>query len=70
MKSQKASNPHNRTKTEGGNTMGTDAERQDTRKAMIYDLQKIIKGVPDLDQTTVEKIFQIMDDYVCAANQK
>ena len=50
--------------------MGTDAERQDTRKAMIYDLQKIIKGVPDLDQKTVDAIFQIIDDYIVTANQK
>ena len=47
--------------------MGTDAERQDTRKAMIYDLQKIIRGVPDLDQKTVDVIF---DDYISTANQK
>ncbi len=50
--------------------MGTDAERQDTRKAMIYDLQKIIRGVPDLDQKTVDVIFQIIDDYISTANQK
>lgn len=50
--------------------MGTESERQDTRKAMLYDLQKIIKNVPDLDQPTVEAIFQIMDDYIATANQK
>lgn len=50
--------------------MGTEAERQDTRKAMIYDLQKIIKSTPDLDQRTVDTIIQIMDDYITTASQK
>lgn len=50
--------------------MGTDAERQDTRKAMVYDLQRIIKTVDGLDAKTVDAVFQIMDDYVNTANQK
>lgn len=50
--------------------MGTDAERQDTRKAMLYDLQKLITSAPDLDPETVRKIIQIMDDYIDVANQK
>ena len=61
---------NNTDQTKGEITMGTDAERQDTRKAMIYDLQKIIRGVPDLDQKTVDAIFQIIDDYISTANQK
>ena len=50
--------------------MGTDAERQDTRKAMAYDLQRIIKDADGLDKDTVDTIFKIMDDYISAANQK
>ena len=50
--------------------MGTEAERQDTRKAMLYDLQKIIQSTPDLDRETVEKIIKIMDEYIDVANQK
>lgn len=50
--------------------MGTEAERQDTRKAMLYDLQKIILNTPDLDKHTVDVIIKIMDDYIDVANQK
>lgn len=50
--------------------MGTEAERQDTRKAMAYDLQKLILRTPDLDQKTVELVIQLMDDYIDVANQK
>ncbi len=50
--------------------MGTEAERQDTRKAMLYDLQKVILSTPDLDKRTVEIIIKIMDDYIDVANQK
>lgn len=50
--------------------MLTDAERQDTRKAMLYDLQKIILSTPDLDPETVRVIIKIMDDYIRVANQK
>lgn len=50
--------------------MGTEAERQDTRKAMLYDLQKIINSTDGLDPKTVEAIIKIMDDYIDVANQK
>lgn len=50
--------------------MGTEVERQDTRKAMLYDLQKIIVNTPDLDKKTVEAVLKIMDDYIDVANQK
>lgn len=50
--------------------MGTEAERQDTRKAMLYDLQRIITSTPNLDPETVKKIIKIMDDYIDVANQK
>ena len=48
--------------------MGTEAERQDTRKAMLYDLQKIIQSTPDLDPQTVASVIKIMDDYINGAN--
>ena len=48
--------------------MGTEAERQDTRKAMLYDLQKIIQSAPDLDPQTVASVIKIMDDYINGAN--
>lgn len=50
--------------------MGTEAERQDTRKAMLYDLQKIIKSTPNLDPKTVDEIFNIMDNYINIASEK
>lgn len=50
--------------------MPTEAERQDTRKAMLYDLQKIILSTPNLDPETVKTIVKIMDDYIAVANQK
>lgn len=48
----------------------SEAERQDTRKAMLYDLQKIIQKEDGLDEETVKRIFKIMDDYITVANQK
>ena len=48
--------------------MENEHKRQDTRKAMLYDLQKIIKNTPDLDQPTVKAIIQIMDDYISTEN--
>lgn len=48
--------------------MGSEAERQDTRKAMAYDLYKIFKQV--FDKETFEKIEEITDKYLETANQK
>lgn len=39
-------------------------ERQIIRKAMAYDLQIIFRDTPDFDKETVDKISQIMYDYV------
>lgn len=50
--------------------MGTEAERQDTRKAMAYDLQKIFTNDPSRDTYTKEEINQIIDQYIEAAIQK
>lgn len=48
--------------------MGTEVERQDTRKAMAYDLNKIYKQV--FDEETYKKIVEIQDQYLETANQK
>lgn len=48
--------------------MGTEVERQDTRKAMAYDLNKIYKQV--FDEETFKKIEEITDKYLETANQK
>lgn len=48
--------------------MGTEAERQDTRKAMAYDLNKIYKQM--FDEETYKKIVEIQDQYLETANQK
>lgn len=48
--------------------MGTEAERQDTRKAMAYDLNKIYRQV--FDEETYRKIEEITDKYLETANQK
>lgn len=48
--------------------MGTEAERQDARKAMAYDLYKIYKQV--FDDETYQKIVEVTDKYLETANQK
>lgn len=48
--------------------MGTEAERQDARKAMAYDLYKIYKQV--FDEETYKKIVEVTDTYLETANQK
>lgn len=50
--------------------MGTEAERQDTRKAMVYDILKILKKQPDKQSYTVEELETIFDTYLTTANQK
>lgn len=50
--------------------MGTEAERQDTRKAMAYDLQKIIAKDTTRETYTKEEIKEIIDQYLETANQK
>lgn len=46
--------------------MSADSERIITRKAMIYDLQIILKKTHGLDPATVEAVIKIMDDYIAA----
>lgn len=50
--------------------MGSEGDRQDTRKATVYDLQKLIRQAADLDPATVEKVIKIMDDYINISAQK
>lgn len=50
--------------------METEIKRQDTRKAMLYDLRKIILNTPGLDSHTTDVIIKIMDDYIDNANQQ
>lgn len=50
--------------------MEGEGNRQDTRKATVYDLQKLIRQMDDLDPVTVERIIKIMDDYIDISTQK
>ena len=50
--------------------MGSEAERQDTRKAMAYDLIQILKEKPEKQSYTPEEIEKIIHVYLTAANQK
>lgn len=46
-----------------------DAERQETRKAMAYDLHKILDKNPTQTTYTTEEVKKIIDVYVETANQ-
>lgn len=50
--------------------MGTEAERQDTRKAMAFDLFDILDEKPEQTTYTVEEIKKIIRVYVTTADQK
>lgn len=50
--------------------MGTEAERQDTRKAMAFDLCNIIDEDPAQDTYTKEEIKKLIRVYVTTAEQK
>lgn len=50
--------------------MGTEAERQDTRKAMAYDLLAIIDEHPEQETYTKEEIKKIIKVYISTADQK
>ncbi len=49
--------------------MGTESERRETRKAMAYDLHKIIDREPAKESYTKEEIKKLIDVYVETANQ-
>ena len=50
--------------------MGTEAERQDTRKAMAYDLIQILEAKPEKESYTIEEMKKIIHVYLTAADQK
>ena len=50
--------------------MGTEAERQDCRKAMAFDLCNIIDEDPAQDTYTKEEIKKLIRVYVATAEQK
>ncbi len=50
--------------------MGTEAERQDTRKAMAYDLKMIIDREPTKQSYTPEEIKKLIDLYIETSEQK
>lgn len=50
--------------------MGTEAERQDTRKAMAYDLCNIIDENPAQETYTREEIKRLIKLYISTADQK
>ena len=50
--------------------MGTEAVRQDTRKAMAFDLCNIIDDDPAQETYTKEEIKKLIRVYVTTADQK
>lgn len=50
--------------------MGNDSERQDTRKAMAFDLCNIIDDNPAQETYTKEEIKKLIRVYVTTAEQK
>ena len=50
--------------------MGTEAERQDTRKAMAFDLFSILDEKPEQESYTVAEIKKLIRVYLKTADQK
>lgn len=50
--------------------MGTEVERQDTRKAMAYDIIRILEKKPEKENYTTEEIKKIIHVYLATADQK
>lgn len=50
--------------------MGTEIERQDTRKAMAYDIIQILKENPEKQSYTTEEIEKIIHVYLTTTDQK
>ena len=48
--------------------MGTEAERQDTRKAMAYDIIQILKEKPEKQSYTTAEIEKIIHVYLTTAD--
>ena len=55
---------------ERGACMGTEAERQDTRKAMAFDLISLFEANPQQESYSVEEIKKLIKAYVTTADQK
>ena len=54
----------------GANAMGTETERQDTRKAMAFDLCNIIDEDPSQETYTKEEIKKLIKVYVTTKDEK
>jgi hypothetical protein len=50
--------------------MGTEAERQDTRKAMAFDIFTILDKEPSKETYTKEEIKKLLTLYITTADQK
>ena len=50
--------------------MGTEAERQDTKKAMAYDICNILDEDPEKETYTKEEIKKLLKVYVTTSEQK
>lgn len=50
--------------------MGTEAERQDTRKAMAFDLFDILDEKPEQETYTVDEIKKLIRVYLKTADRK
>lgn len=68
-KHQASSNVNEAGKLKEVEDMGAEAERQETRKAMAYDLHKIIDREPAKENYTKQEIKKLIDVYVETANQ-
>lgn len=51
-------------------SMGSETGRQDTRKAMAYDLIQIFETKPEKESYTTKEIKKIIRVYLAAADQK
>ena len=49
--------------------MGTEKERKDTQKALLYDLRLLIKG-SDKEQYTKEELLDLLDTIAAAKDQE
>lgn len=50
--------------------MESEARRQDTRKAMAYDLIQILEAKPEKESYTTEEMKKIIHVYLTTADQK
>lgn len=50
--------------------MESEAERQDTRKAMAYDLIRILEEKPEKESYTTDEMKKIIHVYLTTADQK